>query len=58
MEKHFGGLWMVGIYDIDYDTAYTIIRRSPSYMLFAANDRAILISKDGGDDKNKGRSII
>uniref|UniRef100_A0A915EBS1 Uncharacterized protein n=1 Tax=Ditylenchus dipsaci TaxID=166011 RepID=A0A915EBS1_9BILA len=59
MEKYFAGAWMVGIFDIDYDAAYTIIRRSPSYMLYGANDRAILIAREGnGSGKPNERPII
>ncbi|KAL3124919.1 hypothetical protein niasHT_001812 [Heterodera trifolii] len=53
MEKQFGGRWMVGIFDIDFDAAYTIVRRSPSYMLFGVNNRAILIAREGNGKRAK-----
>ncbi|TMS40011.1 hypothetical protein L596_006451 [Steinernema carpocapsae] len=46
MEKNFGGFWMVGVFDNQFDVAYTITRRSPRYMLFAAGDYNILIAEE------------
>ncbi|KAK0398947.1 hypothetical protein QR680_002825 [Steinernema hermaphroditum] len=46
MEKVFGGFWMVGIFDNQFDVAYTITRRSPRYLLFAAGDYNILLAEE------------
>lgn len=51
MANKYGGYWMVAIFDIDYDAAYTIIRRSPNYLLFKVNNRAILIAKEGNSQQ-------
>nr|CAD2163689.1 unnamed protein product [Meloidogyne enterolobii] len=59
MERRFGGVWMVAVFDIDFDAAYTIVRRSPSYMLFGVNDRAILIAREGnGRRQNKNNPLL
>lgn len=58
MEKHFGGAWMVAIFDIDFDAAYTIVRRSPSYLLYGVNNRAILIAREGNGRRRKGENPI
>ncbi|KAL7079193.1 hypothetical protein ACQ4LE_001088 [Meloidogyne hapla] len=58
MEKRFGGVWMVAIFDIDFDAAYTIVRRSPSYILFGVNDRAILIAREGDGRKHKSNNPL
>uniref|UniRef100_A0A1I7Z145 DUF4430 domain-containing protein n=1 Tax=Steinernema glaseri TaxID=37863 RepID=A0A1I7Z145_9BILA len=46
MERAFGGFWMVGIFDSQFDVAYTITRRSPRYLLFAAGDYNILLAEE------------
>ncbi len=48
---------MVGIFDAEFDVAYTITRRSSSYLLYAANDRTILIAKEGGKDREKNKEF-
>ncbi|KAF7629960.1 hypothetical protein Mgra_00009033 [Meloidogyne graminicola] len=58
MERRFGGVWMVAIFDIDFDAAYTIVKRSPSYMLFGVNERAILIAKEGNGRKNSNNPLL
>uniref|UniRef100_A0A914BXZ0 Uncharacterized protein n=1 Tax=Acrobeloides nanus TaxID=290746 RepID=A0A914BXZ0_9BILA len=54
LEDVFGGLWAVYNYDIDYDIAYTIVRRSPSYVLFQVDDRGMLLARDGFPDPPEG----
>ncbi|CAD5228551.1 unnamed protein product [Bursaphelenchus xylophilus] len=58
MEKAFGGKWMVGEFNAEFDVAYTIVRRSPTYMLFLVNKRHILIAKEGLNDRLNTEHII
>lgn len=58
MAKKFDGYWMVAIFDIDYDAAYTIIRRSSNYLLFKANNRAILIAKESNGEQINNSSLL
>uniref|UniRef100_A0A914GTR8 Uncharacterized protein n=1 Tax=Globodera rostochiensis TaxID=31243 RepID=A0A914GTR8_GLORO len=58
MESRFGGAWMVGILDVEFDAAYTIVRRSPSYMLFGVNNRAILIAREGNGKHTKNGRLL
>jgi hypothetical protein len=42
--------------DIDFDAAYTIVRRSPSYMLFGVNNRAILVAREGNGSRRRNNA--
>jgi hypothetical protein len=61
-----GNIWVKGVKgiadsvvkDIDFDAAYTIVRRSPSYLLYGVNNRAILIAREGNGRRRKGENPI
>ncbi len=48
LERKYGGVWAVYIYDSNYDIAFTTTRRATTYALIAADDRVILLAKEGG----------
>lgn len=47
MTAAVGGVWMAGMFDGFSDIAYTVVRRSPSYMIFTVEDRKILLAREG-----------
>ncbi|KAI6176080.1 hypothetical protein M3Y97_00760100 [Aphelenchoides bicaudatus] len=58
MEQRFGGNFFVGMFSGETDTAYTVVRRSPSYMLFRVADRVILIAKESPNPKLHNDSLL
>ncbi|CAD5220676.1 unnamed protein product [Bursaphelenchus okinawaensis] len=51
MEKSYGGHWMVGQFSAAFDVAYSIVRRSPAYILFLVNERHVLIAQESPNPK-------
>lgn len=52
MEKKFGGNFFVGIFSGNTDTAFTIVRRSPTYMLYKIADKmTLLVAKESAHPK-------
>ncbi|KAI6218019.1 hypothetical protein M3Y99_01735900 [Aphelenchoides fujianensis] len=57
MEQRFGGRWMVGIF-AESDAAFTIVRRSPNYLLFRVNKRVLLIARESAHPKIHNSSLL
>ncbi|KAL6740477.1 hypothetical protein Aduo_013828 [Ancylostoma duodenale] len=51
MENYFGGYWSVGIFDDPYGYSWTVIRRSPSFVMFDVNGKGVAFAKEGGIGK-------
>ncbi|RCN48853.1 hypothetical protein ANCCAN_05137 [Ancylostoma caninum] len=51
MERYFGGFWSVGIFDDPYGYSWTIIRRSPSFVMFDVNGKGVAFAMESGIGK-------